>query len=174
MKTLFYSLFLDLCTPFKSIIKVFTHQDTLTASAGLGLLITTIKAAFIRDHVVSWDLVTGLLTLLMVDTFLGVWKHAKRGSLSSSGFGKFAGKVIIYWLFVKVVDKIAGATLLSWTGDVMISALMVREAISIFENIAYLYPELVPKWILRKLKDFDEAGPIMTGDSTKIKKDLKK
>lgn len=144
----------------RSLSRVFLDPITLSLSAMLGGIITCIHQAWDRDHVVSWELITGLATLIIIDTFLGVWKHTKLGTISSSGFGSFAGKVIIYVLFEKTVEQIAGIKILEWTGDVLISALLIREAISIIENMASIRPELIPGWILKRLKDFDEDGKI--------------
>ena len=35
---------------------------------------------------------------------------------------------------------------------------MVREAISIVENIGEIKPDLLPAWVLSRLKKFDESG----------------
>ncbi|PWJ54243.1 hypothetical protein CLV98_103473, partial [Dyadobacter jejuensis] len=36
----------------------------------------------------------------------------------------------------------------------------VRESISILENIAEIRPNLLPKWILVRMKKFDESGQL--------------
>jgi hypothetical protein len=38
------------------------------------------------------------------------------------------------------------------------AALLVRESISIIENIGAIKPDLLPKWILKRLKSFDDKG----------------
>jgi hypothetical protein len=35
---------------------------------------------------------------------------------------------------------------------------MVRESISILENIGSIRPELIPQWVLKKLKQYDRTG----------------
>ena len=147
-------------TPIKKLWTVFSDPVTLSVTAGLGILAQKIQLAFVRDHIISWDLVTAVVSLLMVDTFLGVWKHHKLGTLNSKGFGSFMAKVVIYWLFIKTADHIARVKLLEWSGDILISGLLVREGISIFENMGVIYPGIVPPWILKKLRDFDDDGKV--------------
>jgi len=158
----FANLWYQFKQPIKSIYQVYTNEYLFVA----GLTFATIKAAFIRDHVVSWDITANIFLLVIIDTALGVWKHWKLNSLSSDGWGKLFTKIIIYWAFIKVVNAVAEVKYLSWCGDLFLSGLLIREAISIIENIGVIYPGLIPAWILKKLKGFDETGDFNNGTTT--------
>lgn len=144
-------------SPIIGICKVYTSLPLFL----VGISFASIKAIFIRDHIVSWDRTVSILQLVIIDTFLGIWKHAKKKTLSSDGWGKVTTKVIIYWLFIKVVNHIVQIKYLEWTGDLLLSGLLVREAISIIENMGVIYPGIIPGWILKRLKQFDENGKIL-------------
>jgi len=146
--------------PTKNLGKVFIDPLTLSISFSLGVAYDWLHHRWELDHIISWNLFTGVVVLLLIDTVLGVWKHWQMKTLSSNGFGKLFGKVIIYWAFFKMADIVARVQMLGWTGDFMVSALLIREAISITENMAILRPELIPSWILKRLKDFDEDGKV--------------
>lgn len=146
--------------PMKNLAKVFIDPLTLSISFSLGVAYDWLHHRWELDHIISWNLFTGVVVLLMIDTVLGMWKHWKLKTLSSNGFSKLFGKVIIYWAFFKMADVVARVQMLGWTGDFMVSALLIREAISITENMAILRPELIPSWILKRLKDFDEDGKV--------------
>lgn len=153
-------LYTTFCIPVKNVVKVFADPLTLSISFSLGVAYDWLHHRWELDHIISWNLFTGVVVLLMIDTVLGMWKHWHLKTFSSSGFGKLLGKVVIYWAFFKMADIVARVQLLGWTGDFMVSALLIREAISITENMAILRPELIPSWILKRLKDFDEDGKV--------------
>lgn len=153
-------LYNSLYMPMKNLAKVFIDPLTLSISFSLGVAYDWLRHRWELDHIISWNLFTGVVVLLMIDTVLGMWKHWNLKTFSSSGFGKLLGKVVIYWAFFKMADIVARVQMLGWTGDFMVSALLIRESISITENMAILRPELIPSWILKRLKDFDEDGKI--------------
>ena len=45
-----------------------------------------------------------------------------------------------------------------WFDDLAYSAIVVREAISIIENIGAINNNLLPPWILKRLRQFDSTG----------------
>ena len=153
-------LYNGLYMPVKNLAKVFIDPLTLSISFSLGVAYDWLHHRWELDHIISWNLFTGVVVLLMIDTVLGMWKHWNLKTFSSSGFGKLLGKVVIYCAFFKMSDIVARVQMLGWTGDFMVSALLIREAISITENMAILRPELIPSWILKRLKDFDEDGKV--------------
>ena len=122
------------------------------------LILEGIRNYFAQDALISYKLIVSLIYLILIDTFFGVWKHYKNKSLSSSGWGSFATKIIIYWGFYIVARNIAGIPFLDWSGDLLISGLLIRESISIVENMEKMKPGTIPPWITKRLKDFDDNG----------------
>lgn len=57
----------------------------------------------------------------------------------------------------------------SWVDTVIFSGIIVREAVSIFENIALIDPTAVPKRLLKYLKDFDSFTGIKKLENEKDK-----
>jgi len=121
----------------------------------------------------DWEFLWFLFVMIIIDTITGVAKHWKLKTISSQGFSAFFLKVIIYSAALIITHvlmsfKIDGKINLffGWFDDFIYSAIMAREAISIFENFAIINPDLFPAWILKRLKAFDSSGklPDLTGE----------
>lgn len=114
----------------------------------------------------DWEFVKFLVVAMTVDTLLGFMKHVKRKDVSSKAWGMIARKVMLYAAVLilthvlcsfKIANEVVGAFL--WFRYFACSALMVREAISIIENIEEIYPGFFPGWVVKKLSGFnDETG----------------
>lgn len=113
----------------------------------------------------DWEFIGFLIVLIALDTITGVWKHYKLNTVSSQGFGRFMVKVIVYGIFLIVVhvlgnfsDKPLVEEIFSWVDTLCYGAIVVRESISIIENLGAIQPGLIPVWVLKKLKQFDNEG----------------
>ena len=106
-----------------------------------------------------------LAILVMLDTVTGVWKAIKLKKVSSKGFGSVITKVLVYGIFAIVLhiletfsDKDVVKFAFDWIGTAGYVAMLVRESISVIENLGAIQSDLIPSWILKKLKDFDDDG----------------
>lgn len=123
-------------------------------------------AAFFNTYMFDdWSFLVYLVVMIMIDTILGVWKALKYGILSSSRFGGMIIKAVLYAFFLIVVHNLTSfssneitRSIFAWVEELCYAALLVREAISIIENTGAIKPDLLPKWILKRLKTFDENG----------------
>lgn len=113
----------------------------------------------------DWEFLAFLIVLIMVDTALGIYKHWKMKTVSSKGFSQLFEKILIYTAALVVTHvmtnfMVSGEpnALFGWVDRLIYGAIMVREAISIFENIGAINSRLLPIWILKRLKQFDETG----------------
>ena len=55
--------------------------------------------------------------------------------------------------------------LFSWLDSFVYSTIVIRELLSIFEKTAILGYFKLPKWMLARLKHFDETGEILTKEN---------
>lgn len=106
-----------------------------------------------------------LSILIALDTITGLWKAIKLKKVSSKGFGSVITKVLVYSIFAIVLhvletfsDKDVVKVAFDWIGTTGYVAMIVRESISVIENLGAIQANLIPTWILRKLKDFDDDG----------------
>jgi phage-related holin len=113
----------------------------------------------------DWQFVAFMGILIFLDTMLSLIKHWKAGTIESSGFAKFFIKVLVYGCVLILTHILTHFevnqkenVVFTWFSQVTYSAIMVREAISILENLAHIKPDLIAPWILRRLKKFDENG----------------
>lgn len=116
----------------------------------------------------DWEFLKFLVVLMVLDTTLGFIKHWISHDLSSKAYGMIGRKLIVYsavLILANVIShyKIDGETqtTLQWFGTFCCTALMVREALSIIENVEAISPGFFPKSIIRRLNDFNsETGEI--------------
>lgn len=74
-------------------------------------------------------------------------------------------KLFVYSCLLIVAHVLGGYTIdgqttttFTWFRSLMSTALIVRESVSIVENAGKISPNLVPSWIRKYLRDFDENG----------------
>jgi phage-related holin len=108
----------------------------------------------------DWEYLRWIGVLVLVDTALGMGRAWKDGKFSSKGFaGIFPGKIIPYLgalILSNVLQKftIGGEHPLVFDDIAhgVLIAMIIREAISIFEKIAIFAPGLLPTSVTEKLK----------------------
>lgn len=124
-----------------------------------------IKTVFDTYIFSDWQFVFFLVIIVLVDTILGTYKAYKKKTLESRAYARLFEKILLYggiliMSHVLISFPISGTAtgLFDWVDDVLYCAMMVREAISILENVGEIKPNLLPAWILARLKKFDESG----------------
>ena len=118
----------------------------------------------------DWEFAKWIAIAIIVDTILGIAKHWIHQDISSEAFwAKFAKKIFVYMMLpitsnvlsnYTVNGHVVGAT--QWIGEYLCVVMLIREAISIFENVNAIMP-MVPAWLLKRLKDFNEKGEYING-----------
>lgn len=108
------------------------------------------------------DYLIFLSVLISLDTILGFVKHWITGDVSSSGFADFGKKILIYSAILILSNALMHFTVngaapiyTSWFGTFSCTYMMVRESLSIVENIEAIHPGFFPSWVIKRLKDFD-------------------
>lgn len=123
--------------------------------------------AWIEQYVYSdWEFLKFLFVIVSVDTILGLIKSIMERKVSSKGFGMVLKKLLIYTSLLITTSALTKFTVcgapqvaFSFLSNVVFSAIMVREAISIFENVAEIEPGVLPTSILKYLQKFhSETG----------------
>ncbi len=127
----------------------------------------TFVLGFIQKYIYSdWDFLINLLILIAIDTALGFGKAWKYNKVSSAGFGAILIKLALY-MFVLIACHVftsftingIHSSVLDWVDNFIFTSLIVREGISIFENISAIQPNIIPAWLLKKMESFNsESG----------------
>lgn len=154
MQRLFYA-----STPF-----LLEKTPPFTLFAGLAL---TPFVALIEKYVFAdWQFVGFLLVLVVVDTAIGLLRAIHLREVNSRAFSRLFTKALCYLSLlilahVMTTFPIKGEpnAFFKWFDYFIYSAMMAREALSILEHVADIEPSLVPTWLLRRLKQFNEEGP---------------
>jgi toxin secretion/phage lysis holin len=134
-------------------------------------------AAFFKEYVFDdFEFLKFLFVICAVDTALGFFKAVVHKNVSSRGFSMVFTKIIIYsaalicsHVLVSFTVHNKAYAVFSWVDTVIFSGIIVREAVSIFENIALIDPTAVPKRLLKYLKDFDSFTGIKKLENEKDK-----
>jgi toxin secretion/phage lysis holin len=142
---------------------------SLTKIAQFCLLTFSLAAPlhFIEVYVFSdWEFLKFLLVLIGIDTILGIWKGWRSYKLSSEAFSRLFVKMLVYLAFLVLAHGLAHFTvegeknsLFGWFSSIAYSAIMVRESLSILENLSFINPHILPGWVMERLKNFDRNGP---------------
>lgn len=136
-----------------------------TVIAMVGSLPLTVGVNLLQYIYQDWEFAKWIGIAIGIDTLLGIIKHIIYKDFSSEDFwSKFAKKIFIYIVLLilsnilinyTVNGHVVGTT--QWFGEYLCVAMLLREAISVLENINAIYPVL-PPWILKRMKDFNDSG----------------
>lgn len=110
----------------------------------------------------DWEFLTFLFILIVIDTSLGLWKAYNKGEICSKGFSLLFRKLIAYCMVLILTHIVTHYTVegyqnevMNWFDNFVFASLIIRESISILENIAIIYPNIIPNSILKKLNRLD-------------------
>ena len=100
-----------------------------------------------------------LAVLMALDTILGFTKHWLTNTVSSKGWGDVGIKLLLYTTVLILGHVLGSVELAAGTGTEHLTwfktfscvFLMIREAISIVENIEEIKPGFFPKWFVKRL-----------------------
>lgn len=157
-----------------TIANFFSNDKTVLAAINASWL--TILLKFIEQYIFAdWQILGTVLSLVAIDTVLGLWKHVKYKTVSSKGWGRLGEKIVIYFLLI-VAGYLSNHTpddninkVTDWFYLGINAFIIVRELISITENAAAIRPGIVPSWITKRLKQFDKDGKFISNNDAEKK-----
>jgi phage-related holin len=113
----------------------------------------------------DWEFIAMLTVLIALDTILGFYVAFINKEVSSDKFAKLFTKIIVYMVMLicshsatHVKANGSDIVILAWLDSVIYSGIVVREILSLFEKCAIIQPNLVPQWIIKRLKQYNETG----------------
>ena len=113
----------------------------------------------------DWEFIAMLTVLIALDTILGFYVAFVKKDVSSDKFAKLFTKIIVYMVMLicshsatHVRANGSEIIVLAWLDSVIYSGIVVREILSLFEKCAIIQPNLIPKWIINRLKQYNETG----------------
>ena len=117
--------------------------------------------AYAEKYIFSdWEFLNFLFVMICADTMSGLIKAATQKNINSRAMGGMFNKIIVYFLALITTHNLssfgghASGLMFGWMNAVVYSAIMVREAVSIFENISIVQPDIFPKRLLAYLQQF--------------------
>lgn len=125
----------------------------------------TVVVNFLSYVYQDWEFAKWIGVAIVIDTVASCVKHWIHKDISSETFwAKFAKKIFVYLILLllsnvlsnyTVQGHVVGAT--QWISEYLCVFMIIREAISILENVNAIVP-IVPVWVIKRLKDFNEKG----------------
>lgn len=112
----------------------------------------------------DWEFAKWIAVAVVLDTLLGLVKAWIKKDISSEEFwAKFSKKIFVYICLLilsnvltnyKVHGSSVGAT--EWIGSYLCTFMLVREGISVLENVNAIVP-IVPEWLLERMREFEKG-----------------
>lgn len=113
----------------------------------------------------DWQFAAFLSVLVFIDTLTGFWKHFKLETISSKGFARTITKLMVYSMFLIVTHIMSSFTIngmpnvvFQWFPQAAYTVLIIREALSVIENLNIIMPGIIPAWMVNKLKNIGNNG----------------
>lgn len=132
----------------------------------------TVLAELLKYIYQDWEFAKWIAVAIALDTLLGMAKAFIHKDLSSEEFWRRFWKKIVGYLALLILSNIltnytvggevVGAT--QWIGTYLCSYMLIREAISVLENVNAIVP-IAPRWLLERMKDFNEKGEYIKKDT---------
>lgn len=124
---------------------------------------------FINQYIYSdWDFLIWLGVLISIDTCVGVANALCKHKFNPTLLTKVILKIALYSIALIVVHvlmnfRVNGShpSAVNFIDDSILTAMMAREAVSIFVKITIIKPDFFPKWYLKRLEFFDENGKLL-------------
>lgn len=139
------------------------YGKTLIALIGAAPLtaVINVMSYIYRD----WEFAKWIAMAIVIDTVASIVKHFVQKDVSSEEFWKkFSRKIFVYIALLILSNTLSNYTVqghvvgpTQWISEYLCVFMMIREAISILENLNAIIP-IVPVWLLKRLKDFNENG----------------
>lgn len=114
----------------------------------------------------DWEFAKWIAVAVVLDTVLGIAKAWIKKDISSEEFWSKFGKKILVYICLMILSNVlqhstvngstVGAT--TWMGDYLCTFMLIREGISVLENVNAITP-IVPKWLLKRMREYTEKEP---------------
>jgi phage-related holin len=141
--------------------KILSLAEFGAISSVLSFIVLIIDKYIFND----WEFIAMLTVLIALDTLLGFYVAFIKKEVSSDKFAKLFTKIIVYMVMLicshsatHVRANGSEIIVLAWLDSVIYSGIVVREILSLFEKCAIIQPNLIPKWIINRLKQYNETG----------------
>jgi toxin secretion/phage lysis holin len=131
-------------------------------------IVVVFKALFTQYVWANPSFVVGLMIVIGIDTFTGIWKARIERNFESHKLGKgTATKIITYFITLgalKQVDKFMASTwaaeISQYFTDTACALMIISEVVSVLENLAVINPNSPFAPIIKTLRRFLKSGAI--------------
>ena len=134
----------------------------------------TVIVGFFKYIYTDWEFAKWIGVAIILDTILGFAKHLIHKDSNSDDFwAGFCKKICAYIALMilsnvltnfRVNGSIIGET--QWMGSYLCTFMMVREAISVLENINAIV-KILPVGLLKRFRDFNDLGEYINSKKSK-------
>lgn len=151
------SILLKTWAYFASNFMLFLHHLFSVKYATASIVLTgwtyAIREAFERDHAISFSVTWPIIALVFTDfmvQMVGVVTK-KTGYKLRTSLEDFMSKLILYWLFIKVVNWLCVTSYLVPVCDSLLWFVIVHQSANIYRSIQVIKPGMLPKINIKKI-----------------------
>lgn len=134
----------------------------------------TVAVQVLKYFYQDWEFAKWIGLAVLIDTLVSMVKHWILHDFASEDFWKgFAKKIFIYMMLLIASNVLINFTVnnhsvgtTAWLGEYLCIAMLIREIVSIVENANAIFP-FCPKWLLKRLKDYNENGEYIKSNESK-------
>ena len=125
----------------------------------------------------DWEFIGWMALLITIDTITGTWYAIRMGNFNSNAMKATLSKIVYYGISLIVIHIMSHSTvrgqensimafIMPYIDSTMYAYFMLREVVSIGENMGKLGFNIFPVWVMKRLKDFNENGKYTPYDTT--------
>lgn len=125
----------------------------------------------------DWEFVVFLAVLVILDTLTGLVRAWQQRAISSARFQRVVVKVFAYAVVLVALHALSRHTvhgaanpvlkyLAPYLDATVYTAVLLREVLSIHENLAAVGFRVLPRFLTRRMRDFNESGEYQPGPSS--------
>ena len=132
---------------FFSMLKFYTTIKYMAFTLGITSLYAFIKLRFEQDHNVSFNVAWPVMLFVGLDLMVQIVGAFFKKFVFRKALEDFFSKIILYWIFIKVVDKICYKEYMGFVGDSLLWGVLVHQALQIKISMTTVFPKLFPEWV---------------------------
>lgn len=105
------------------------------------------KFAFIRDHNIAFEVTWPIILFVLFETIVWVVGSFLKKYSFSKAIQDFMVQIILYMVFIKIVDKLCFDVRFAFVGNSLLYAVMIHQTRRIIKASAVVFPGIFPKAI---------------------------
>lgn len=127
--------------------KFLTTWKYMAITSTIAYFFTAFRVQFEKDHRIDFDLAWPIIMFVVFELLVQLVGCIKGKYKIIQSLDDFMVKIILYWIYIKVVDKLCYAPAFAFAGNSLLWAVLLHQSLRIRTAIATVFPDMLPKFI---------------------------